>query len=435
MPTNTSHTSLSRLTRFFRQFAVAACFACAAAPLAPAHAQALLVPHPGLDPIPDELWTKQLGEFGESFVEEGLRARGYTVSNGNVGNTGIDRIAVKRGPDGRLIDVRIIEVKTRQTGTDFPLDTTKTHGKQLSDEWITHNLERIAADHPDAATRRLAKEILRERKLRPWIVRRELHGISVQGNKYLIQNVDDLGRVTGTIAEGRVTDQLSKLASRGTTAETRAAAVRHLAKYDQLAKATSGGAKVILTNPWWPPYGPDPFPGPPRRPWPRTPQTPDFPILRATRGPRVTTTNAPQAVIVRDQTAAREAIKALAKSPGVVAGAVTFVIDEGFTAWEYYNGTINTATYQQQSVDNAIKAAAVGAATGVVYLCMSTPHGLVLAGVAIVTYLAADWAISAYNDAFGSKPIHLDELTGLIPMECLNFPMIDDFVASGTRRE
>jgi len=77
------------------------------------HAAEVLVPHPMIERTSSPL-TKQLGDFGESFVGAGLRARGFQVVNGNIGGTGIDWIPVKRASSGRIVDLRFVEVKTRQ---------------------------------------------------------------------------------------------------------------------------------------------------------------------------------------------------------------------------------------------------------------------------------------------------------------------------------
>ena len=79
----------------------------------------------------------------------------------------------------------------------------------------------IITGHPDANARRLASEVLEQVKARPEIVRRELQGIAVKPNKYVIMTVDDAGRVTGVASEGRFTSLLKDLSTRGTSAETR----------------------------------------------------------------------------------------------------------------------------------------------------------------------------------------------------------------------
>jgi|GEM_PF-5935119 len=87
-------------------------------------------------------------------------------------------------------------------------------------------------------------------KARPEIVGRELHGIAVETNKYIIMSVDDAGRVTAVAADRPLTSLLKMLSTRGTSEETRAAAIRHLAQFDQLQTAVSraGATPVGLTK-------------------------------------------------------------------------------------------------------------------------------------------------------------------------------------------
>ena len=55
---------------------------------------------------------------------------------------------------------------------------------------------------------------------------------------------------------------------------------------------------------------------------------------------------------------------------------------------------------------------------------------MVLIGVGIVAYVAADQAITAYNNAFVPKAPHAAELTGIVPGRYTVTPMLED-VASG----
>lgn len=379
-----------------------------------AYADPTIIPHPALEQTADVV-TKQLGNFGESFVDAGLRARGFQVVDGNVGVNGIDRVAVKRAASGELADIRFIEVKTRQAVPDFDLAVTKNNGPQLSEQWTRTNLGRIVADHPDPNARRLASEVLEQMKARPEIVRRELHGIAVQTNKYMIMSVDDAGRVTGVAAEGRLTSLLKMLSTRGTSEETRAAAIRHLAQFDQLqtavsrvgatpgglTKASAQGAEGIVRQA-------------------------KLPVGKAVAAPRT-------AVVVQDAKAATHWMTSLAKQPGVLAAGITFAVDEAFTGWDYYQGNISSADFQHQTAQNGIKAAAVGVATQLVYILAPTPHGLVLIGVGIVAYVAADQAIKAYDSAFVPKAPAATELEGIIPVACIAVPTLED-VATGRRQ-
>jgi len=383
--------------------------------LQPVRADTALTPHPALQ-LEGQYVTKQLGNFGESFVDAGLRARGFEVINGNVGVNGIDRIAVKRAASGKFTDIRFIEVKTRQTVPDFNLAVTKNNGPQLSEQWTMNNLGRMVREHPDPTARRLAGEVLEQMKARPEIVHRELHGIAVESNKYLVMTVDDTGRVTGVAAEGRLTSLLKMLSTRGTSEETRAAALRHLSQFDQLqtAVARTGSESVALSK-----ASAQGFEG--------IANQAKFTAGRGFVAPKT-------AIVVEDATAARNWAGNLVKQPGVLAAGITFAVDEAFTGWEYHKGNISNADFQRQTAKNGVKAATVGVAIQLVYVLAPTPQGLILIGVGIVAYVAADQAIAAYDAAFVPKAPAAVELDGIIPAACIATPMLDDVATGRVRR-
>src|SRR5262249_41833 len=143
----------------------------------------------------------------------------------------------------------------------------------------------------------------------------------------------------------------------------------------------------------------------------------------------------PRAVMAESASAARGVWARLLCQPGVVAAGVTFAVDEGLTAWDYHQGKLSKADFDRRTSENAVKATFVGAATQLIYIVAPNPAGLVVVAVGVITYVAADHAIAAYNEAFLPKVVAAEELKGIVPSECLGFPMIDD-VATGqiTRR-
>ena len=142
---------------------------------------------------------------------------------------------------GELVDIRFVEVKTREAVPSFELADTKNNGSQLSERWTRNNLYRIIHEHPDANARRFASEVFEQMMTRPEIVHRELHGIAVKSNKYVVKTADDTGEITSIAAEGRLTRHLEWLSIRGISEETRALARRHLSKFNEF-QTTSAGA-------------------------------------------------------------------------------------------------------------------------------------------------------------------------------------------------
>lgn len=110
------------------------------------------------------LWRSRAGAWGESFADRTLRLRGYgeihEIKAG--GNTGIDRIAIKRGRNGAIRDLLFVEVKTAR-GTKPRLGRTAYGGRQMSSKWLSENLRSMRRWGDDEA-RRLATEMARFRR-------------------------------------------------------------------------------------------------------------------------------------------------------------------------------------------------------------------------------------------------------------------------------
>ena len=195
------------------------------------------MPHPAQSATNPNRWNQALGQFGESLVRNSERVRGHEVFNLNVGEHGIDGLVRSVGPDGKA-DFKLIEVKTRQNGTEFQLSDTKL-GKQLSHPVIEDRLATAAANHPDAATRKVAAEALERFRANPASLKAELHGVSIGDNRYIVRAVDSAtGTIKGEIASPRVTDVLKNLSERASSEEVRRMATRHLAEFDQLQAAS-----------------------------------------------------------------------------------------------------------------------------------------------------------------------------------------------------
>ena len=199
------------------------------------------IPHPALETASGGAGamhpTHQLGKFGESFVRENLRASGFEVHDANLNDRGIDLLAVRRNARGDLSEVRPVEVKTRSRGVDFRLETTQD-GPQLSAEWTSKRLARLAREHPDPALRRLAAEVLALKDAHPEWIRPQLHGLSIGDNAYQVFRVESKsGAIQGLESGNSLTRFLKRLAKADVNPATRQAAVRHLQHFDQMQAA------------------------------------------------------------------------------------------------------------------------------------------------------------------------------------------------------
>lgn len=398
----------------FKHFAAMIVCALLALPVC-APGEAPPVPHPKVEPMAGNA-GHQLGQFGESFVQNTLQSRGFQTVNGNVNGTGIDAIAIKRGPDGRILEVRFIEVKTGSNAATGSLNST-TQGKQLSDQWIRHNLQRAAMEHPDPNMRRMAAEVLEFTKKNPSKVYRELHRVLVGAEKYIVNTVDDLGRVVGTASEESLTRLLEKLAHSDKVSEAvRRWAQRHLEFLKELKAAiakglSKGGSQSIAEG---------------ARGLARKAGLPVDGVLTPIDEEIVIETRPP---VVKEKSILR-----LAKQPGVLAAGFTFAADQGVATWQYYRGSISTAEFQRQTAQAGITAGVVGVATQLVYVLAPTPHGLVLVGVGIVAYVGTGAAISLWDSLFGHSALSASELEGILPVGFVAAPTIEDAAAGRARR-
>ena len=95
-------------------------------------------------------------DMGREFCRETYRLRGFNeiheIKNGS--NNGIDRIAVKRGPSGQLLDIKFVEVKTTRSASPR-LNKTRYGGTQMSRKWLAANLKEMRTSG-DPALKKLA---------------------------------------------------------------------------------------------------------------------------------------------------------------------------------------------------------------------------------------------------------------------------------------
>ncbi len=132
-------------------------------------------------------WTSNVGTWGENIVTMRFERQGFQVVEiKNVSGNGLDRIAFRRGADGRLNDVRLIEVKTRYAASPARLGQTN-HGTQLSRQWVARKFREMR-NLGTPETKRLAREIssYSKRSGIPLVRMTELHAITQSGGAYRV---------------------------------------------------------------------------------------------------------------------------------------------------------------------------------------------------------------------------------------------------------
>lgn len=194
-----------------------------------------LVSHPVSTPTElrtSSHWRRQVGAWGENLAEETLRLRGFNDVRGikSGGNNGIDRIAIKRGRDGIIRDVKFIEVKTSR-GNRVTLGQTRYGGKQMSRKWLAANLKSMSrSGNPEL--KKLALEISRFRKAT---------GMPIERMGEVMHVNNRTGKLAGYTADGSslkyersVERLLKQVQRRGKSPAAREWATSSLATWDQI---------------------------------------------------------------------------------------------------------------------------------------------------------------------------------------------------------
>lgn len=191
-----------------------------AAPAAAQSSLAIVIPspvdHPVFSPATQRTpysWRKHTGGWGETFVDETLRLRGYNevLEIKGPGDQGIDRLALKYGPGGKLSDVKIVEVKTHR-GTRARLSSTR-RGRQLSRTWLAEKFKMMRVSG-DPRLRQLAREVSQFRRERGLTIERlgELHDVNTRTGRYVRRepltgrelSSDSIDRFFSRMQNGRV---------------------------------------------------------------------------------------------------------------------------------------------------------------------------------------------------------------------------------------
>jgi hypothetical protein len=176
-------------------------------------------------------WRKGIGEFGESFADGTLKLRGYRVTNIKLpSNHGVDRVAVKYNASGKLIDVRLVEVKAHYGKGKPRLGMTK-NGQQMSRKWLADWFRKLRSTGKVGIL--LAREISVFRKVSGIPLERlgEVHDINLRSGTYTIRNPMTLAERGGPMSIQR---ELNELASRSRSPAAKTWAHLHLTQLEPL---------------------------------------------------------------------------------------------------------------------------------------------------------------------------------------------------------
>ena len=107
----------------------------------------------------------------------------------------------------------------------------------------------------------------------------------------------------------------------------------------------------------------------------------------------------------------------------LLGGGTVLLVDGGFEVLSYQSGSISHGDLKDRLVESSIRAGAVGGATGIMLLCTSSPPALLVGGIGVAAWCAADYGINIWKDHYGHTPLNLDEFRGILPPEVIAFRM------------
>jgi len=82
---------------------------------------------------------------------------------------------------------------------------------------------------------------------------------------------------------------------------------------------------------------------------------------------------------------------------GAIAGIATIAIDGGSASYNYLKGNIYKSEFEEKILNATIKGASVGGMESLVIFLIPSPHGLLLLGVGVGTYIIVDNTLGEYK--------------------------------------
>ncbi len=197
-----------------------------------------VIDHPVHHPIQGRnarKWRNGLGGFGETLVHDELIKRGFRsveeVKNGS--ENGIDRIAIKRGRDGRIKDLRFVEVKTNRA--PYPRRNKTKNGVQLSEEHITKKLlEMKKSGNPTLVEYVGEIEEFVKASGNPYTAFAELYHLNPATDRVVTYKIENDSLIAMT--DRKITRVLTQM-QRSENKLARDFAISHLAIWDQIRAA------------------------------------------------------------------------------------------------------------------------------------------------------------------------------------------------------
>ena len=200
-----------------------------------------LVDHPVGIPLSGRsihAWNDGVGRWGESVGEQFLKLKGELQGFGEVlevkngSNNGIDRILIKRGPDGRITDFRLVEIKASRS-------YKPKLGKGQMSRVAINKIFKLMRKSSSPEVRSLASQL---KKVQKQFGQNTDRFVKVLHVNPMTGRLVEYGYINGTLVVHRnhSLKTLFQIVQRSTTKQTRNWAIRTLAQWDQI-RATSRG--------------------------------------------------------------------------------------------------------------------------------------------------------------------------------------------------
>lgn len=95
---------------------------------------------------------------------------------------------------------------------------------------------------------------------------------------------------------------------------------------------------------------------------------------------------------------------------GAYSGLSVLAIDSLISSYDYLKGNIYSSEFERQIVNNTIKASSVSAIECLVMFIIPTPHGLIILGAGVGTYILVDTALEKYKHYKEKHFLNADDL-------------------------
>lgn len=82
---------------------------------------------------------------------------------------------------------------------------------------------------------------------------------------------------------------------------------------------------------------------------------------------------------------------------GVYSGLAVLTIDSSISSYNYIKGNIYSSEFERQIINNTIKASSISTVEGLVMFIIPSPHGLIILGAGVGTYILVDKALETYR--------------------------------------